>query len=159
AAQAVQEFGGLRGLRFNLGRIEGGIKANVIAPDAEVRFGMRPLPSMDPDVLLERVRTLADPAPAACEETFRGPSLPADAANAQACERDARALADELGIGVGGPVDFWTEASLFSAAGHTAFVYGPGDIAQAHGADEWVALAQLENYAAAVLRIVDGGRA
>ncbi|MGH8117740.1 MAG: acetylornithine deacetylase, partial [Rhodanobacteraceae bacterium] len=42
AAQAVQEFGGLRGLRFNLGRIEGGIKANVIAPDAEVRFGMRP---------------------------------------------------------------------------------------------------------------------
>ncbi len=158
-AQAVQEFGRLRGLRFNLGRIEGGIKANVIAPEAEVRFGMRPLPSMDPDVLLERVRTLADPAPAACEETFRGPSLPADAANAQACERDARALADELGIGVGGPVDFWTEASLFSAAGHTAFVYGPGDIAQAHGADEWVALAQLENYAATVLRIVDGGRA
>src|SRR3546814_16818382 len=42
-----------------------------------------------------------------------------------------RDLADELGIPVGNAVDFWTEAALFSAAGYTAFVYGPGDIAQA----------------------------
>ena len=38
-------FGGLTGLRFNIGKVEGGIKANVIAPEAEVRFGFRPLPS------------------------------------------------------------------------------------------------------------------
>src|SRR5581483_10956612 len=31
AAQAHERFGGLTGLRFNIGRIEGGIKANVIA--------------------------------------------------------------------------------------------------------------------------------
>jgi acetylornithine deacetylase len=43
---AHARFGGLTGLRFNIGRIEGGIKANVIAPAAEVRFGFRPLPSM-----------------------------------------------------------------------------------------------------------------
>jgi len=51
-------------------------------------------------------------------------------------------------------VDFWTEASLFSAAGMTAIVYGPGDIAQAHTADEWVALEQLERYAHSVKRIL-----
>ena len=39
-----ERFGGLTGLRFNIGRVEGGIKANVIAPSAEVRFGFRPLP-------------------------------------------------------------------------------------------------------------------
>ena len=48
-AQAHQRFGGLTGLRFNIGKVEGGIKANMIAPSAEVRFGFRPLPSMDID--------------------------------------------------------------------------------------------------------------
>jgi acetylornithine deacetylase len=56
-------------------------------------------------------------------------------------------------------VDFWTEAALFSAAGYTAFVYGPGDIAQAHSADEWVALDQLQQYAETIYRIVDRGNA
>src|SRR5438445_475354 len=42
-AQAHQRFGGLTGLRFNIGKVEGGIKANMIAPSAEVRFGFRPL--------------------------------------------------------------------------------------------------------------------
>ena len=68
----------------------------------------------------------------------------------------ARDLADELGLPIGNAVDFWTEASLFSAAGLTAFVYGPGDIAQAHTADEWVALEQLERYTASIVRILDG---
>jgi acetylornithine deacetylase len=33
-------------------------------------------------------------------------------------------------------------------------VYGPGDIAQAHAADEWVALEQLQRYAASIARIL-----
>ena len=146
-ARLAESFGELHGMRFNLGRIEGGIKANMIAPEAELRFGMRPLPSDGMDDLLERLRTLVQPAPATFEETFRGPPLPADAGNADARLRDARALADGLGVPVGGAVDFWTEAALFSKAGYTTFVYGPGDIAQAHSADEWVALQDLETAA------------
>ncbi|MEY2170043.1 MULTISPECIES: acetylornithine deacetylase [unclassified Rhodanobacter] len=156
AAQAHERFGGLTGLRFNIGRIEGGIKANMIAPSAEVRFGMRPLPTMHPDSLLERFRTLTEPMPAEFAETFRGPSLPAgDTAAAEARRLAARDLADELEIPVGNAVDFWTEASLFSAAGYTAFVYGPGDIAQAHTADEWVALEQLQHYAEVIFRLIE----
>jgi acetylornithine deacetylase len=155
AAQSHERFGGLTGLRFNIGRIEGGIKANMIAPTAEVRFGFRALPTMDPDQLLTRFRSLVEPPPAEFTETFRGASLPAgDTANAEANRLVARDLADELGIPVGNAVDFWTEAALFSAAGYTAFVYGPGDIAQAHSADEWVALEQLERYAQTVYRII-----
>jgi acetylornithine deacetylase len=158
--QSHERFGGLTGLRFNIGRIEGGIKANMIAPSAELRFGMRPLPTMQPDGLLESFRALAEPAPAHFEETFRGPSLPAgDTARAEERRLRARDLADELGIPVGNAVDFWTEAALFSAAGYTAFVYGPGDIAQAHSADEWVALDQLQQYAQTIYRIVDRGNA
>lgn len=156
AAQSHERFGGLTGLRFNIGRIEGGIKANMIAPRAEVRFGFRPLPTMDADRLLDNFRTLAEPMPVEFTETFRGASLPAgDTADAEERRLAARDLADELGLAIGNAVDFWTEAALFSAAGYTAFVYGPGDIAQAHSADEWVALDQLEQYAETLYRIIE----
>ena len=154
-SKSMENFGGLHGMRFNLGRIEGGIKANMIAPEAELRFGMRPLPSVNMDDLLEDLRTLVEPAPAAFEETFRGPPLPADAGSADSRLHDARALADGLGVPVGDAVDFWTEAALFSQAGCTTFVYGPGDIAQAHGADEWVALQDLETAARMYLHITE----
>lgn len=153
-AHAAQAFGGLQGLRFNIGRVEGGIKANVIAPEAELRFGFRPLPSQDMDELHQQFQGFAEPG-ADYEETFRGPSLPAgDANEAENRRREAEQWAESLGLPVGDAVDFWTEASLFSAVGMTAIVYGPGDIAQAHTADEWVALAQLEAYAQSIHRLV-----
>ena len=67
----------------------------------------------------------------------------------------ARDLTDELGLPIGNAVDFWTEASLFSQAGLTAFVFGPGHIAQAHTADEWVALEQLATVTAHYQRLLD----
>ena len=154
--EAHARFGGLSGLRFNIGRLEGGIKANVIAPSAELRFGFRPLPSHDIDALHARFGACAAPgALERYEETFRGPSLPAgDTASAEERRLAARDLADELGLPIGNAVDFWTEASLFSQAGLTAFVYGPGDIAQAHTADEYVLLEQLQRYAASVTRLL-----
>ncbi len=156
---AHARFGGLTGLRFNIGRIEGGIKANMIAPEAELRFGFRPLPSMDIDQLLATFAGFADPAAAHFEETFRGPSLPSgDIARAEERRLAARDVADALGLPIGNAVDFWTEASLFSAGGYTALVYGPGDIAQAHTADEFVTLDQLRGYAASVDRIINGAR-
>ncbi|WP_430388666.1 acetylornithine deacetylase [Dyella sp. 20L07] len=156
--QSHERFGGLTGLRFNIGKVEGGIKANMIAPTADIRFGFRPLPTMEPQWLLETFRTLVDPQPVEFAETFRGDSLPAgDTATAEARRLAARDLADELGIPIGNAVDFWTEAALFSAAGYTCFVYGPGDIAQAHTADEWVALDQLQHYAETIYRIIDRG--
>jgi acetylornithine deacetylase len=154
--EAQSRFGGLTGLRFNIGKVEGGIKANVIAPSAELRFGFRPLPSHDIDAL--HVRFGACAATGALEryeETFRGPSLPAgDIASAEERRLAARDLADELQLPIGNAVDFWTEASLFSQAGLTAFVYGPGDIAQAHTADEFVMLEQLQRYADSITRIL-----
>jgi acetylornithine deacetylase len=156
-SQAHQRFGGLTGLRFNIGRIEGGIKANMIAPSAELRFGFRPLPSMSIDALHAQFGNLVGTeAIERYEETFRGPPLPAgDVAAAEKRRLEARDLADALDLPIGNAVDFWTEAALFSAAGMTAIVYGPGDIAQAHTADEWVALEQLVNAATTYQRLLE----
>ena len=155
-SQSHQRFGGLTGLRFNIGRVDGGIKANVIAPSAEIRFGFRPLPSMDTDALLATFRDKCNVVPAEFEETFRGPSLPAgDIAAAESRRLAARDIADELRLPIGNAVDFWTESSLFSQAGYTSFVCGPGDIAQAHTADEFVELSQLQQIAERYLHILN----
>src|SRR5690606_4514674 len=154
--ESHRRFGGLTGLRFNIGRIDGLIQTTVHALSAVLRFGFRPLPSHDIDQLHAAFRGFAAPEGLdAYEETFRGPSLPAgDVAAAEDRRLAARDLADELGLPIGNAVDFWTEASLFSQAGLTALVFGPGDIAQAHTADEWVSLEQLQRYGGIVRDIL-----
>jgi acetylornithine deacetylase len=156
-SESHRRFGGLTGLRFNVGRVEGGIKANMVAQQAEVRFGFRPLPSQGFDTLHGCFQACAQPQGFdSYSETFRGPALPAgDIAQAEVNRLRARDLADEAGLPIGNAVDFWTEAALFSEAGMIALVFGPGDIAQAHAPDEWVALDQLRMAADHYLRLLE----
>lgn len=141
---AASEAAG-EGLRLNIGAFEGGQKANMIAASATLRLGVRPPPGVAPEQALARLFALAaEPARVNFVPGFLAPPLPAAGAMGLAAARAAaQVLAGQLGVGLGPAVDFWTEAALFSAAGATALVFGPGDIAQAHTAGEWVALAEL----------------
>jgi acetylornithine deacetylase len=47
----------------------------------------------------------------------------------------------------------WTDAALLSAAGIPAICFGPGDIARAHAAEEWIGVAEVHQ-ATAVLETV-----
>jgi acetylornithine deacetylase len=137
--EEASRYRSLHGIRFNLGVLQGGTKANMIASTAELRYGVRPRPDQRPLDLLATLGALApDPTRVTWTPGFVAPPLPA----AGLLESGA-ALANELGLPAGDPVDFWTEAALFSEAGLPAVVYGPGDIAQAHTAGEWVAIADL----------------
>lgn len=154
----------LRGIRFNIGVLQGGIKANMIASSAMARFGVRPLPDQRPMDLLEELAALcADPSRARFQPGFVAPPLPSPEGGDRSPEgvarrvAEAEALAGSLGLPLGEPVDFWTEAALFSAKGLPAVVYGPGDIAQAHTAGEWVALADLLEATATYRRILESG--
>lgn len=140
-----QEVEGLKGLPFNIGTIEGGVKANMIASNCELTFGFRPLPGQDSLEVIESLKMLAGiENELIIEPGFFGPCLPAANRKFDQAIDEAKTLARKLGIDCGEAVSFWTEASLFSQAGMTAFVYGPGDIAQAHTANEWVAKEQLQ---------------
>jgi acetylornithine deacetylase len=136
----------LPGVSFNLGRIEGGMKPNMIADACHVRWGVRPSPRDEPEALLARLCGHAEAGRVEWTRGFFGPTLPAprDGAPGAARLEESRRFAARLGVDVGEAVDFWTEAALFSEAGMTALVCGPGDIAQAHAGGEWVALEQLE---------------
>ncbi|WAS99381.1 M20/M25/M40 family metallo-hydrolase [Nannocystis punicea] len=137
--------GPLPGLRLNLGAVEGGLKANMIASAATVRFGVRPPPDLPPEFALAELFALApDPTRVRFTPGFLAPPLPAGGPARLADARAAAAaLAARLGLPPGDPVDFWTEAALFSAAGRDVLVYGPGSIEQAHTAGEYVPLADL----------------
>lgn len=41
-------------------------------------------------------------------------------------------------------VDYFSDAAVLASGGIPSVVFGPGDIAQAHTADEWIALRSLE---------------
>lgn len=144
-SEAAGSAGSLRGLRLNLGAVEGGLKANMIASAATVRFGVRPPPELPPAAALAELFALApDPERVRFTPGFLAPPLPAGGPGRLADARAAAAaLAERLGLPFGDPVDFWTEAALFSAAGCDVLVYGPGSIEQAHTAGEYVPLADL----------------
>lgn len=150
--QEAESYKGLQGIRFNLGVMSGGTKANMIAAAAELRYGVRPRPDQSPHGLLAEIGALAPHADRVTWTAgFVAPPLPAPG------KLDGAArLASDLGLPAGDPVDFWTEAALFSEAGLDAIVFGPGDIAQAHTAGEWVALSDLAAALAAYERIFRG---
>ena len=42
-------------------------------------------------------------------------------------------------------VDFFCDAAIISQGGTPSVVFGPGNIAQAHTADEWISINSLES--------------
>jgi acetylornithine deacetylase/succinyl-diaminopimelate desuccinylase-like protein len=51
-------------------------------------------------------------------------------------------------------VDFFTDAGVLAAGGIPSVVFGPGNIAQAHTAEEWVAVSQVERAARLLQRFL-----
>ena len=56
-------------------------------------------------------------------------------------------------------MSYCTEAGLFQDGGAPAIICGPGDIAQAHTANEFVAVAELEKCLAFLGRLADWAEA
>ena len=131
-------FNDLEGIAFNLGQVEGGIKPNIIADHAQVKFGMRPLPGQSFDELLSQLNTETIQQHSKFTPGFIAPALPASGDTSE-----SELWVGQLGMSLSPPVNFWTEASLFSQAGYRSIVYGPGNIGDAHQPNEFVSLESL----------------
>jgi acetylornithine deacetylase len=132
------------------GTFEAGTAQNIVPSEARFTFEFRTLPQEDPEALLAQVQDYArralEPAmQAIAPETgitferraqFVGLDTDPDAAIVTL----AKALAGQNDTA---KVSFGTEAGLFAQSGIPAIVCGPGDIAQAHKPDEYVAAGQL----------------
>lgn len=151
-AEARKESDDDPGSCLNIGLVEGGTKSNVIAGHAFVHWSARLRPGDSNDAFLKDIKACVPPgAMVDWEVPFRGEPLPAAGKDGHT----AREFCVALDLPQGKAVDFWTEAALFSAAGLPALVLGPGDIAQAHVTDEWVAVDQLEKAFELYSRVVN----
>ena len=127
----------MTGTCLNIAALNGGVAFNVIAARGELEWSLRPYPGFDRESWDREVTALAraiDPA-ITIEVTIDHPPFACDSRLAELVKPFAQRI---------GPLDFWTEAALWSQHGVNAIVIGPGDIGQAHAADEWVALADLD---------------
>jgi len=136
---------------LNVGQIEGGTAVNIIARRCSFRWETRPLPGDDPadilarldgfarDRLLPRLRCIAPEADVVTRPRVSVAGLKADP-DSPAAALMRRLTGANATIGVA----FTTEAGLFQRARIPAIVCGPGDIAQAHQPDEFVAVSELE---------------
>ena len=133
----------------SVGVIEGGIADNVVPEDCRFNYEFRNLPGTDAAEMQQEVLAYA----ASLEPAMKAVAPEAGIAFEAICEMPAflaRAddvavlLAQRLAAAEGTTlVAFGTEAGLFQRAGVPTVVCGPGHIAQAHQADEYVSLAQL----------------
>lgn len=130
--------------------ISGGNATNIVPETCSFGFDIRATPGLDPQKIEKRLRGFAETA---CLPSMRQVAPEADIAINRVNDVPAFAadpesdilplvlkLADQNDTFA---VSYATEAGLFQNAGVSSIVCGPGDIAQAHTANEWLAEDQL----------------
>lgn len=141
------------GVPFSTGgvmTIEGGTAQNIVPAACRVVVEFRTIPAVDPEEVVATLHNLA----AELTEEMRSEHPEAgievrvrDSVPALATGPDSPAVHAAVEFG-GRPSDehvtYGTDGGPFCAAGIETVICGPGDIAQAHGADEYVEIAQLE---------------
>ena len=135
------------------GTIQGGSAASVYPDLCEIVLERRTMPGEKPEKVLQEFQRILDELSererdlsASLEQMLERPGteVPEDSRLVQGLL--------EAGQGHGIPpvvegMTAWVDAALLNEIGIPAVCYGPGDIAQAHSADEWVELAQIEKCA------------
>lgn len=152
-------------------RFDGGNAINTVGAHAHLLFEYRALPSDDAIAIARRIQARiaelddemkqaipADPADpeqaknVGASLTIRTLLYPLDCGT----EGEAVQLARELGMTISPTkVTYGTESGIYEAAGMSAVVIGPGDIAQAHGANEYVDLEQIDKCEAFFLALLE----
>lgn len=131
------------------GTVRGGVALNVVPNECVFDFEMRHLPGDDPDALLDEFRRHVaehiEPEMKALHPAagFTLAPLSVMPVLDGGADRDIAMLAASLSGHGPSKVSYGTEAPHFERAGISAIVCGPGSIAQAHRADEFVEAAQL----------------
>ena len=126
----------------NVGTIAGGVQPNMVPARCAITVDRRTVPGeRDAAVCREivaRLRakglsvTLSNIRPVPCVPLETDPSLP--------LVRRLMELAGQEGpLGV----DYFCDAAVLASGGIPSVVFGPGEIAQAHTADEWMAVKSL----------------
>ena len=122
----------------SVGTVRGGSKINIVPDACVAEVDLRTVPAQDRAGLTDWITThLRRACPDLSVEYLRG-NPPLDTAPDHPCVHALQAAGGKL---VGAP--WFCDGSLLAAGGIPAVAAGPGDIAQAHTADEFLAIDDL----------------
>ena len=150
---------------LSTGLIQGGIAANVVPKDCVFQFDLRTLPQASPEALHQEIRAYAEKLAAemraidsdsGIDLTWMSQTVGLAASETDAIVQWAMQLSRNTTVG---KVSYGTEAGLFQKMGVPTVICGPGDIAEAHRPNEFVALDQLAQCESFMERILDTGYA
>jgi acetylornithine deacetylase len=150
---------------LSTGMIRGGIAFNVVPKDCVFHFDMRTLPHTSADGLYQEIHAFAQrlasemqavDAASGIELEWLSQTQGLAAAETDAIVQWAMQLSRNSRVG---KVSYGTEAGLFQKMGVPSVICGPGDIAQAHGPNEFVTLEQLAQCERFMDRILETGYA
>lgn len=134
----------LRHPTINVGTIAGGRQPNIVPDSCTIRIDRRTIPGEnDPAVKREILSFIRRHGLSATmiDTKHEEPAPPMETSLQLAPVQQLLAAAKQTKLA---GVDFFTDAGVLAAAGIPSVVFGPGDIAQAHTVDEWVAVSQLD---------------
>jgi len=127
----------------SVGTIAGGVQPNIVPDRCVLQLDRRTLPAETEGEVRREVAAglrrhgltvkMAGTRLAPCLPLETNPNLPW-------VRQFLRSAGQRRPVGV----DFFCDAAVLSAGGIPSVVFGPGDIAQAHTADEWISLRSLE---------------
>ncbi|WP_082114127.1 acetylornithine deacetylase [Kiloniella litopenaei] len=134
---------------LHCGVIEGGTAHNITAKDCSFSSDFRTLPSENPMDYLDAYRAYAKELEAEMQRVAPSAKIEIDVrGNVPGCRREVDGSAERLVRQITGDnaehvVSYGTEAGQFQDGGYSTIVCGPGDIAQAHAANEYLSVEQL----------------
>ena len=127
----------------NVGQISGGTQPNIVPASCRIAIDRRTLPGETEAGVRREIAALlrAKKLSAQISSTKLAPALPLETdSKLPLVQNFLRAAGQSRPVGV----DYFCDAAVLAAGGTPSVVFGPGDIAQAHTADEWISLAELE---------------
>jgi acetylornithine deacetylase len=140
--------------------VTGGIATNTVPELCVVHCEFRTIGSVNPQVTMAEYEAYARELEAQMQTEDASASVDFEVlAAVPGLDTPPDAAAISLGRELGGvpsddKVTYGTEAGQFAGAGMEAIVCGPGDIAQAHAANEWIALDQLDSCADFIAQLI-----
>ena len=127
----------------NVGQINGGTQPNIVPAACAITVDRRTLPGETDGAVTREIGALLR------RRRLRARIVNTKIAPAPALETDPRLPLVRQFLAAAGQTaaagaQYFCDAAVLAAAGIPAVVFGPGDIAQAHTVDEWIAPAQVE---------------
>ena len=131
---------------LSVGRIEGGVAANIVPASCRAELDFRTLPEQRSqsvhDDFLERLREAVKDESYALTNIHAQPGMDTPVESPWV-QNLLRAASRHTGQSKPEGVNYYADSGPFNAAGMTCIVFGPGDIAQAHTAAEFLELDEL----------------